>query len=37
VAEADGEMVEAKAKTKIPEDVTAYKLSWNSPCETEIR
>jgi hypothetical protein len=29
-------MVEAKAKTEIPADVT-YKLSWDSPRDEEIR
>jgi hypothetical protein len=35
-AEVDWEMVEAEAKTEIPEDVT-YKLSWDSPRRAEIR
>jgi hypothetical protein len=34
--EVDWGMVEAKAKTKIPEDVT-YKLSWDSPRDEGIR
>jgi hypothetical protein len=34
--EVDWGMVEAKAKTEIPEDVT-YKLSWDSPRRAEIR
>jgi hypothetical protein len=35
-AEVDWEMVEAKAKTEIPADIT-YELSWDCPCEEEIR
>jgi hypothetical protein len=34
--EVDWGMVEAKAKTEIPEDVT-YKLSWDSPRDEGIR
>jgi hypothetical protein len=34
--EADWEIVEAKAKTKIPAGMT-YELSWDSPREAEIR
>jgi hypothetical protein len=34
--EVDWEMVKAKAKTKIPADVT-YELSWDSPRDEEIR
>jgi hypothetical protein len=34
--EVDWEMVEAKAKTEIPENVT-YELSWDSPRDAEIR
>jgi hypothetical protein len=34
--EVDWEMVEAKARTEIPADVT-YKLSWDSPRRAEIR
>jgi hypothetical protein len=35
-AEVDWEMVEAKAKTKIPAGIT-YERSWDSPREAEIR